>query len=77
MKNFLTLDLSHIFVVYRMVKTVGGKKLWRITSNSPKFFCQFSQLSIELYMASHFPWQNNLSMTVAIFLSSIFTLNLQ
>ena len=35
-----------------------GKKLWRIqqiTSNSPS---QFLQLSMELHMATHYPWQN-------------------
>ena len=32
------LDYLTALLEYRMVKNVGGKKLWRIETNSPKFF---------------------------------------
>ena len=68
-------------MIYRMVKNIGGKKLWRIwqiTSNLPKFFLPISQLSIELPMASDYTWQNIRPLFYgSIFSSSVLTSSLQ
>ena len=62
---------------YRMVKNIGGKNFGELLAIRQSFFRQFSQLSIELRMASDYPWQNIRPLVYgSIFSSSVSTSSL-